>query len=58
MKYFMNISLIITFAVTALFIIKDSDAFLLAAIGTIITGFWYAVFSIVKHEELQYAKAN
>ncbi|MCW8895828.1 MAG: hypothetical protein OQK48_08115 [Sulfurimonas sp.] len=58
MRYFINISLVIAFAVAANFIIKDNDAMLLMAIGTIIAGFWYAVFSIVKHEELRYAKTR
>lgn len=51
MKYFIIIALVIVAAVTALFVIKDNDALLLAAIATVIVGFWFAVFQIPKEEE-------
>lgn len=52
MKYFMNIGLVISFALVAHFLIKDNDAMLLATIGTIIGGFWYGVLRIAHDEEL------
>lgn len=51
MKYFMNIGLVILFALVAHFLIKDNDAMLLATIGTIIGGFWYGVLRIAHDEE-------
>ncbi len=51
MKYFIIIALIIAVAVTALFIIEDNDVLLIAAIITIIAGFWFAVFQIPKEED-------
>lgn len=51
MKYFMNIGLVISFAVVAHFLIKDNDGMLLATIGTIIGGFWYGVLKIAHDEE-------
>ena len=51
MKYFMIIAIIITFAVTIHFLIKDNDVLLLMSIATIIAGFWYAVFQIPKESE-------
>ena len=51
MKYFIIIALVIVAAVTALFVIKDNDPLLIAAIVTIIAGFWFAVFQIPKEED-------
>lgn len=51
MKYFMNIGLVISFALVAHFLIKDNDGMLLATIGTIIGGFWYGVLRIAHDEE-------
>ncbi|MCK4975168.1 MAG: hypothetical protein KAR81_07930 [Sulfurimonas sp.] len=58
MKYLMTLTLIIALAVVALFTIKNSDAYLLATLGTIIAGFFYGVFNIAKDEEKKvcYAK--
>ncbi len=54
MKYFMNIGLVISFALVAHFLIKDNDGMLLATIGTIIGGFWYGVLRIAHDEEALY----
>jgi hypothetical protein len=51
MKYFINIGLVISFALVAHFLIKDNDGMLLATIGTIIGGFWYGVLRIAHDEE-------
>ena len=51
MRYFIIIALLITAGVAALFIIKDNDALLLAAIATIIVGFWVAVLQIPKEKD-------
>ncbi len=51
MKYFIIIAIIIAVAVTALFVIDKNDVLLIAAIVTIIAGFWYAVFQIPKESD-------
>jgi len=51
MRYFIIIFLLIVAGVAALFVIKDNDALLLAAIATIIAGFWIAVMQIAKESD-------
>ncbi len=51
MKFISIVGILVAVALAAMFVIKDSDALLLAAIVAVIAGFFVAVFQIPKEEE-------
>lgn len=51
MKYFLIVTFLIIAGVTALFVIKNNEALLLATIAVVITGFWVAVMQIPKESD-------